>query len=131
MSSARGIIKTFYAIGDTVQTPSNSPPAAISGDMSTTITGPTTTIDRMDQVCYDVQWTSTTAVGVISIQGSVTGKDADFKDLTFSTPLAQPASNSGGYLVNLALIPFPYIRLKYTRTSGTGTLNVYLSAKGD
>lgn len=124
MSSARGIVKTYRAIGPLT----GVTPAAVSGSMAATITGPTTTIDRMDQVCYEVAWTSSNAVGVISIQGSV--DNVTFYDLTFDPILAQPASNNGGYLVNLALIPFPYIRVKYTRTSGTGALVATLSAKG-
>jgi hypothetical protein len=126
MSSVRSIIKTTKLIG--VTTGVN--PALVSGDMSANIIGPITNIDKIDQVCYDVSWTSSNAVGVISIQGCVSGQDADFKDLTFNPVLTQPASNNGGYLINLALIPFPFIRLKYTRTSGTGSLVVFLSAKG-
>lgn len=132
MSSTRKAIKTAYLIGITTgQGPSqNIKPAEVSGDMSADIISPITPIDNIDQICYDVAWTSSNAIGVISVQGSVTGLDADFKDLTFNPVLAQPASNNGAYLINLALIPFPYIRLKYTRTSGTGALTVYLSAKG-
>ncbi len=124
MSSSRGILKTFYAIGTTT----GLNPAAVSGSMGTTITGPTTTIDRMDDICYQVKWVSSDAVGVISVQGSVDG--TNFEDLTFNPTLTQPASNNGSYLINLGLVPFPFIRLKYTRTSGTGTLTAYMSAKG-
>lgn len=128
MSSSRSKIKTYLAIGSTAATQLPNP-APVSGDMSASITGPTTTIDMIDQVCYQVTWTSSNAVGVISVQGSVDG--TTFNDLTFTPALAQPASNNGSYLINLALIPFPYVRVKYTRTSGTGTLVVYLSAKGN
>lgn len=125
MSSKRFIIKQAYLIGSTTAIH----PAKVSGTMAADITGPTTQIDTADQVCYQVSWTSSNAVGVISVQGSVDG--VNFVDLTFSPVLTQPASNNGSYLINLALLPFPLIRLKYTRTSGTGTLTVYLSAKGN
>lgn len=125
MSAKRFIIKSSYLIG----TASGINPAQVSGSMGASITGPTTYIDTADQVCYQVSWTSANAVGVISVQGSVDG--VNFVDLTFNPVLAQPASNNGGYLINLALIPFPQIRLKYTRTSGTGSLVVYMSAKGN
>ena len=124
MSSVRSIIKSTYAIGDT--TAIN--PALVSGDMSADIIGPVTVIDKIDMVCYQVSWTSSNAVGTISVQGSIDNSTWD--DLTFNPALAQPNSNNGAYLINLALIPFPYIRLKYTRGSGTGDLTVYLSAKG-
>lgn len=125
MSAKRFIIKSANLIGSTTLI---NNPALVSGDMSADIVGPTTQIDTADQVCYQVSWTSSNAVGVISIQGSVDG--VNFIDLTFDPALTQPSSNNGSYLINLALLPFPLIRLKYTRTSGSGTLNVFLSAKG-
>lgn len=124
MSSVRGIIKSSYLIGSLTAVN----PAKVSGTMAADIVSPITQIDKLDQVCYQVAWTSSNAVGVISVQGSVDG--VNFEDLTFGTPLAQPNSNNGRYLINLALIPFPLIRLKYTRTSGTGNMTVYMSAKG-
>ena len=126
MSSARYLIKTYYAIGDTTD---RANPAVVSGDMSADITGPVTQIGNLDQVCYQVAWTSSDAEGVISVQGSV--DNTTFYDLTFSPALAQPNSDNGGYLINLALCPFPYVRVKYTRTTGSGTLSVILSAKGN
>lgn len=125
MSAKRAIIKTFPAIGPT---PDLAHPDKVSGSMAADIIGPITTIDTVDQICYQVAWTSSNAVGVISVQGSV--DKITFNDITFSPALDQPNSNNGGYLINLALIPFPYIRIKYTRTSGTGNMTVFLSAKG-
>lgn len=128
MSSERSVLKSFYAVGSTVATAAVPIPAAVSGSMAADITGPTTAIGQFDQVCYQVSWTSSNAVGVISVQGSVDG--INFEDLSFSTPLTQPNSDNGSYLINLALIPFPYIRPFYDRTSGTGSMVIYLSAKG-
>lgn len=125
MSAKRFLIKSQPLIG--TSTPTTK--FLVSGDMSADIIGPVTNIDTADQVAYQVSWTSTSAVGVISVQGSVDGMT--WNDLTFTPSLTQPNSDSQSYLINLALIPFPYIRLKYTRTSGTGTLTVYLSAKGN
>lgn len=127
MSSVRSIIKSFYAVGSVTGPVATR--AAVSGTMAANIIGPTTQIDKIDQVCYQISWTSSDAVGVISIQGSVDG--VNFIDLTFDPVLTQPNSNNGSYLVNLALIPFPYVRPKYTRTSGTGNMTIYLSAKGN
>lgn len=96
--------------------------------MSVSITGPTTKLDMIDQIAYQVAWESSDAVGVISVQGSV--DNVTFYDLTFDPVLAQPDSDNGGYLIDLTWIPFMYIRLKYTKTSGEGTLTATMSAKG-
>ena len=125
MSSVRSTIKSTYAIGSTSQ----PNPALVSGDMSADIIGPVTQIDKIDQVAYQVSWVGPDAVGIISVQGSIDG--VNFINLTFNPPLAQPASDNNSYLINLALLPFPLIRLKYTRTSGSASLMVYLSAKGN
>lgn len=123
MSNVRSIYSR-YLIGSVAQ----PNPALVSGNMSADIIGPTTQIDKIDNVGYQVSWTSSNAVGVISVQGSI--DNVNFIDLTFNPALAQPASNNGSYLINLALVPFPYIRLKYTKTSGEGNLTVYGSGKG-
>lgn len=127
MSSSRAIVNKFLAIGTT---PPGKPvnDQTVSGDMSADIIGPVTFLDKIDNLTYQVSWTSSTAVGTISVQGSADG--INFIDLTFNPTLTQPASNNGSYLINLALIPFMYVRLKYTRSSGTGTMAVYLNAKG-
>lgn len=122
MSSVRSIIKSTYAVGDI------SAGALVSGNMGADISGPITTIDKIDSVAYQVSWTSSNAVGIISVQGSCDG--INFEDITFSPVLEQPASNNGSYLINMSLIPFSFIRIYYDRTSGTGSLSVHLSAKG-
>lgn len=128
MSSKRSILKNFYAIGDTTETPSNWPAAKVSGSMAASITGPTTEIDIMDNLCYIVKWTSSDAVGTFSVEGSIDG--TTYVPLTFDPGLEAPASNNGAILININQAPFPKIRFVYTRTSGTGTLDVRLSGKG-
>jgi hypothetical protein len=114
MSSSRAIVKNF--------------PLLVDADMSASITSNSINLDKIDQACFQVVWNSTDAVGVLSVQGSVDG--STFTDLTFNPSLTQPNSDSQVYLINLALIPFTYVRINYVRTSGSGTLNVNVSLKG-
>lgn len=74
-------------------------------------------------------------MGTISVEGS---NDYDprletgtFYDLTFDPVLAQPNNNSSGYLISLDDYSFKFIRVKYTRTSGDGVLNVIASGKSN
>jgi hypothetical protein len=96
--------------------------------MSADIIGPTTSTEKFDNIMLQVQWTSADAVGVISIQVSTDGTQWD--DITFDPALTQPASNNGQYSILLAAMPNTLIRPKYTRTSGSGTMQIRLSAKG-
>lgn len=136
MSSSRAIIKAFPAIGN-VDDPTY--PAKVDGDMSADIIGPVMILDKVDQLSIQIKWTSSNAVGVIQVQGSNDPRlanpnfdpdNAQWDAITFDPELAQPASNNGQYLINMALVPFTYARVFYDRTSGIGTLTANVSAKG-
>ena len=101
--------------------------------MGADVTSLITVSTGLDNIGMQVKWTSSDAVGIISVQASLNYDEqtgtGDWYDLTFPTPLTQPSSNNGGYLINLNQFPFPVYRIKYTRTSGTGTLNAWTCAK--
>lgn len=79
-------------------------------------------VSKMDNIGLEVAWTGS-AVGVFEVMGSISG--INFPSLTFDPVLAQPSGTAGEYLVGITQDQFRYIMLKYTNTSGTGTLNVY------
>lgn len=101
--------------------------------MAASINSAVTNAQFQDNVGIQVKWTSSDAVGVISVQASVNYDPrlgtGEFVDLTFGTALTQPNSNNGGYLINLNQLPYVYYRVAYTRTSGTGTLNIWFTSK--
>lgn len=84
-------------------------------------------IQNLDNVGIRLAWTGT-PIGTFSVECSVNAVDWDA--LTFNPALTQPAGGSGSsYLINLNQVPYPYVRLKYVNTSGTGTLNAWISGK--
>lgn len=85
-----------------------------------------TYIANLDLISYALSWTGT-PTGTITIDGSVDG--STFFDLTFDPVLAQPSGAAGGYLVNVSVEGFGWIRVSYTNASGTGTLTVKISGK--
>lgn len=91
-----------------------------------TINSDATNIENLDNVGYEVSW-SGTPIGTISVQCSVDGNS--YFDLTFDPVLAQPAGSSGGYLINLNQVPFKWVRVSYTNTSGAGALTVKIIGK--
>ncbi len=96
-----------------------------AGDVSqATITSLATNIKLIDNVCMELVWTGT-PVGTFQLLGSVTGNNYFPIALT---PTA-PAGSSGGTLVDLNQLSFPWIKLVYTKTSGTGTLNAWIGGK--
>jgi hypothetical protein len=79
-------------------------------------------ISRIDNEGLEVTWTGT-PTGTFSIMVSNSG--INFYALTFNPALAQPAGAGGGYAVNLTQLPFKYVMLQYTNSSGSGVLTVY------
>jgi len=72
------------------------------------------------------KWTETTAslVGVIKVQISSDG--TNWEDLNSSS---QDISGSGSYLWDVGFADYFYIRVAYTRTSGTGTFYIISNEK--
>lgn len=82
--------------------------------------------NNLDNVGLQVSWTGT-PTGVLSVQCSVDA--ANYIDLTFNPAITQPSGSAASYLIDLNQVPFPYVRVKYVNSSGSGTLDVWLSAK--
>lgn len=101
----------------------------ISGGSMTgtsTITSSTQTILTYDNIGLQFEWTGT-PTGTFSINCSI--DDVTFIPLSFSPPLTSPSGSSGNFLVSLNQVPYPYIQVTYTNSSGSGTLDVFISQK--
>lgn len=136
MSGRKNNIQTFKTIS--------------AGDMSTaTLTSSITNIQFLDNVGYQFSWTGS-PVGEFSIEVSADyNQDSssppnvlatgnwiplvftywDANAGTFVTDTAVPSSVGSPIYLDLALLSAPWIRAKYTRTSGTGTLTATITAK--
>jgi hypothetical protein len=102
------------------------------GDMSASITSPVTTITWLDNVAVQLIWTGA-PVGTFAVQGcldynAATHAPGTWVDIVLS-PAPAAAGTASSALVDMNQLSFPYIRVVYTRASGTGTLNVYIAAK--
>jgi hypothetical protein len=83
-------------------------------------------LQNLDNIGLQVSWTGT-PVGIIEVLCSI--DNVNFLPLTFNPALAQPAGAPGAYLIDLTQVAFPYLTFRYTNTSGSGVLNVWLCAK--
>lgn len=116
-----------------------APPYSVitNGSMAGNITSAVTIIQNLSMISYDISWTGTTPVGVMTVQVSNTyAVNADgtvrnagnWTTLTMSSPMTVTGNSGNGFADIDATGAFA-IRLVYTRTSGTGTMNATLSAK--
>lgn len=108
-----------------------------NGDMSGNITSTPTIIQKLSMISYDISWTGTAPVGAMSVQVSNTysvNSDGTVRNagnwttLTLSAPTPVSGATGNGFIDVDATGAFA-MRLVYTRTSGTGTMNATITAK--
>lgn len=109
-----------------------------NGDMSGSLTSAVTIIQKLSMLSYDIAWSAgSTPVGVITVQVSntytqdgsgVVVNAGNWSTLVLSSPL-NVSGNSGTLFVDIDQIGAYAMRLVYTRTSGSGTLNVTIAGK--
>ena len=96
-----------------------------AGDMSGNLITKSTNVKRLDNFGIQLVW-SGTPVGTFDIQASVDGKN--YVSLDFSSPVAASGS-SGSHLINLNQIPYAWVRVAYTKNSGSGSLDITIMGK--
>jgi hypothetical protein len=121
--SSRPIIKPYSVITD--------------GDMSGNITSDVTIIQNLSMISYDISWSGTSPVGALSVQvsntysidpGGAVKNAGNWTTLTLSAS-ANVSGNTGNGAIDIDATGFYAIRLVYTRTSGSGTMQAVLNAK--
>jgi len=93
-----------------------------------------TNIDYLDNVGIQVVWTGTT-VGVLEVYGSNDAANAqqgkyptNWSKFEFGATINVDTTNSD-LLIHMNQVPYSWIALKYTATSGTGTMTAKLTVK--
>lgn len=108
-----------------------------NGSMAASITSKPTIIQKLSMIGYDISWTGTTPVGVMSVQVSNTYAEnvdgsvktaGNWTTLTLSTT-PTVSGNTGNGFIDVDATGAYAMRLVYTRTSGTGTMNATITAK--
>jgi hypothetical protein len=95
-----------------------------SGSMTgtSTIASQSFDVSGFKSASFEFSWTGT-PTGTITIIGSIS--NSSFFPFTFSPNLVQPAGSAGGFLVSLDELPYPYLKVQYVNSSGSGTLDVW------
>lgn len=125
---AYNLLKTFPIIGGT---------SGVSGDMSSTITSVVVEVKEQDNLGFQALWVGA-PVGVFSIQvsvdyardlnGNVTNPGT-WTSLMLSNLITANGSGDDAY-IDINQLAGPFMRMVYTRTSGTGTLIANVTGKG-
>ena len=112
-------------------------PVIVNGDMSGDLTSAITITQKLSMISYSIAWNGTSPVGVITVE--VSNDYAVNSDGTVANPgtwNALPLSvtcnvtgNSDTGFIDIDATAGYALRVKYTRTSGTGTMQVTVAAK--
>lgn len=91
-------------------------------------------LDLQQMYGYSIQaiWTGAALVGTVKLQASLdynpaTGFSGTWSDIGGSTEVV---NGPGSFVWNVSNVFYPYVRLVFTYTSGSGAITVYQFAKG-
>jgi hypothetical protein len=109
----------------------------VDGDMSADVVSLAISTMNQDNIGFHLAWTGS-AVGVFSIEVSANHKQDRSGNISsagtwVTIPLSSPitaANTPDDAYIDLNQLSAPWIRVKYARTSGTGSLGVYIVGKG-
>lgn len=107
--------------------------------LATSVTSSPTNIEGVDNVGYQINFTGT-PTGTFTVEVSADyqpGTSPHEEPINAGNWIALPISPAvtasgaaGSAYIDLNQLSAPWIRIVYTRTSGTGSLDVYVTAKG-
>lgn len=83
-------------------------------------------VSFLDNLGFQFVWTGT-PTGTIAVVASIDG--VNFTALDFSPAISQPSGSASSSLANVNQFPFKWVKVTYTRSSGSGSLTVYYSAR--
>lgn len=105
--------------------------------MATNLVSPVTQIEFMDNIGVQLNFTTSDAVGTFNVQVSMDHTQDQYGNVTNAgnwinlalspSPVAASADNQ--IFIDLNQLSAPYLRVIYTRVSGSGTLNGYICGK--
>ncbi len=113
-------------------------PYTQSSSMATSVTTTPTHIAFLDNIAVQIDITTSDGIGTFALQGSCDYVKGDAENaavtgnwvtITLSPTIPASASADAHTLINMQQLAFPWIRLVYTRSSGTGTLAVTITGK--
>ncbi len=103
-------------------------PMIDSVSMGASIESSVVNVQNLDQGSVFVEWSGgSTPVGTLTVEAR-NGENATWYELDFNSVMSV-SGNSGSHQIVFNSMPFTDIKLKYTRSSGSGTLDAVITAK--
>lgn len=97
------------------------------GDLSGNIESAATNVSQIDDLSIVIAWNGSGLTGTFSVEAR-NGENDSFRELDFGDTIDIDA-DTGDHRVVFTEVPFTEVKLKYTASAGTGTVNAYLTMK--
>ncbi len=122
MGSTKNVLEAYHAL--------------VARSMAASITSPVTSIKFLDNCMIQLNFTGV-PVGTFAVQVSADYNQDSFGNVInagnwVALPLSPSPIASGAadqIIIDMNEMPAPWMRVVYTRTSGTGALDMYVTAK--
>lgn len=101
-----------------------------SADISSDVAGDWIDVSNLTKVSFSFVWSGTSPVGDLFVQVANDPDYSDAQNVTLSATLSV-SGNSGTHFADLTEIGARFVRLRYVATSGTGSADSWIMAKGD
>lgn len=98
----------------------------INASMGANVTSDPINVQWLDNIYFTANFTGT-PTGTFFVEGSGDGGNNWQRIRLLTNPVASGTADTVGFEINQA--PMPLLRVVYTRISGTGTINIYVTAK--
>lgn len=98
-----------------------------SGNLASNITSSIVSVKNLDKASIHVEWSGAAPVGTLSVEAR-NGEADNWYALDFGSAISV-SGNSGEHQIVFNELPFTDIRLQYSFTSGTGSIDAFITAK--
>lgn len=123
--STKQLLPVWMTVGSTSVTP-GTPINATS--MAATITSDAVLLEWEDNIGIQAVWTGS-PVGTLDVQVSLDPTNLGWQSVPFTPTPTAPSGSAGSDWFEINQSPAGYVRLVYTRTSGTGALSAKIALK--
>jgi hypothetical protein len=100
------------------------------GDMSQSLVSEKMYIRRFDLISFAISWSGNPS-GTFTVEASNDEDDENsYAGLRMKDDVTMTTANSTNpFLINLPALPYRAVRVRYTRSGGTGVLNIHAAGK--
>jgi hypothetical protein len=98
-----------------------------NADMASSLTSSEMEVGQLDYGSIYVSWSGSSINGTVEVQAK-NGEDGTYRPFDFGSTITLSGS-SGFHDLTLNDLPFTHLKIVYTRSAGTGTLNAEVTLK--